>query len=59
VLPNDCSSEKLILNGGSRVCNLLSLILYPKRVYFATLTLTVVYRGSGHRMPLNKAITIT
>jgi hypothetical protein len=48
-----------MLNGGSRVCSLLSLILYPKRVYFASPTLTVEYWGSEHRMPLNKAITIT
>jgi hypothetical protein len=27
VLPNDCSSKKLMLNEGSRVCNLLSLVL--------------------------------
>jgi hypothetical protein len=59
VLPNDCSLEKLMLNGGSRVCSLLSLVLYPKRVYFASLTLTAEYWGSGRCMPLNKAITIT
>jgi hypothetical protein len=57
VLPNGCSSKKLMLNGGSRVCNLLSL--YPKRVYFASLMLTAEYWGSEQRMPLNKAITIT
>jgi hypothetical protein len=57
VLPNGCSSKKLMLNGRSRVCSLLSLVLYPKRVYFASLTLTVEYWGSGQRMP--KAITIT
>jgi hypothetical protein len=48
-----------MLNGGSRVCILLSLVLYPKRVYFASLTLTTEYWGSERRMPLNKAITIT
>jgi hypothetical protein len=58
VLPNDCPSKKLMLNGGSRACNLLSLALYHKRVYFASLTLTAEYRGSGRCMPLNKAITI-
>jgi hypothetical protein len=57
VLPNGCSSKKLMLNGGSRVCNLRSL--YPKRVYFASLMLTAEYWGSEQRMPLNKAITIT
>jgi hypothetical protein len=43
VLPNGCSSEKLMLDGGSRVCSLLSLVLYPKSVYFASLTLTAEY----------------
>jgi hypothetical protein len=38
VLLDDCSSEKLMLNGGSRVCSLLSLVLYHKHVYFASLT---------------------
>jgi hypothetical protein len=32
VLLNGCSSKKLMLNGGYRVCSLLSLVLYPKRV---------------------------
>jgi hypothetical protein len=59
VLPNGCSLEKLMLNGGSRVCSLLSLVLYPKHVYFASLTLTAEYWGSGRCMPLNKARTIT
>jgi hypothetical protein len=59
MLPNGCSSAKLMLNRGSRVCNLLSLVLYPKHVYFASLTLTVEYWGFGQRMPLNKVITTT
>jgi hypothetical protein len=59
VLPDDCSSKRLMLNEGSRVCSLLSLILYPKRVYFASLTLIAEYWGFGRRMPLNKAIIIT
>jgi hypothetical protein len=58
-LSNDCSSEKLMLYGGSRVCSLLRLVLYPKRVYFASLTLMIEYWGSRRCMPLNKAITIT
>jgi hypothetical protein len=58
-LSNGCSLEKLMLYGGSRVCSLLSLILYPKHVYFSSLTLTVEYWGSGRRMPLSKDITIT
>jgi hypothetical protein len=43
VLLNGCSLEKLMLYGGSRVCSLLSLIMYPKRVYFASLMLTAKY----------------
>jgi hypothetical protein len=35
--------------------NLFSLIMYPKRVYFASVTLTAEYQGSERRMPLNKA----
>jgi hypothetical protein len=42
-LPNGCSLEKLMLNGDSRVCNLLSLVLYPKRVYFVSLMLIAEY----------------
>jgi hypothetical protein len=40
-----------MLNGGrgSRVCSLLSLVLYPKRVYFASLMLTAKYWGLGVR----------
>jgi hypothetical protein len=41
------------------MCSLLSLALYPKRVYFASLTLIAEYWGFGRRMPLNKAIIIT
>jgi hypothetical protein len=47
VLPNDCSLKKLMLNRESRVCSLLSLIMYPKHVYFASLTLTAEYWRSG------------
>jgi hypothetical protein len=44
VLSNGCFSEKLMLNGGgSRVCSLFRLVLYPKRVYFSSLTLTAEY----------------
>jgi hypothetical protein len=43
VLPIYCFLKKLMLNGGFRVCNLFSLVLYPKRVYFASLTLTTEY----------------
>jgi hypothetical protein len=41
------------------LCSLLSLVLYPKHVYFASLTLTAKYWGFGWSMPLNKAINIT
>jgi hypothetical protein len=51
--------KKLMLHGGFIVCSLLSLVLYPKHVYFAFLTLMTEYWRSGRRMPLNKAITIT
>jgi hypothetical protein len=44
---NGCSSKKVMLNGESRVCNLLSQIIYPKYVYFTSLTLTTEYWGSG------------
>jgi hypothetical protein len=39
---------------------LLSLVLYPKCVYFAslTLTLTAEYWGTDGACPLNKVITI-
>jgi hypothetical protein len=43
VLLNGSSLEKLMLYEGSRVCSLLSLVMYPKRVYFASLTLTTEY----------------
>jgi hypothetical protein len=33
VLLNGCSSKKLMLYGGSKVCILLSLVLYPKHFY--------------------------
>jgi hypothetical protein len=59
VLPNDCSPKKLMLHGGSRACSLLSLVLYPKRVYFASPTLIAEYKRFGRCMPLNKAINLT
>jgi hypothetical protein len=59
VLLYGCSSEKLMLNRGSRVCSLLSLVLYPMCVYFAPLMMIAEYWGSGRHMPLNKSITIT
>jgi hypothetical protein len=59
VLSNGYSSEKLMLNEGFRVCIMLSLVLYPKRAYFVSLTLTAEYFGSQRCMPVNKAITIT
>jgi hypothetical protein len=59
VLLNGCPSKKLMLNGGFRVCNLLSLVMYPKRVYFASLTLTAECGGSGRCMLLNRVTTIT
>jgi hypothetical protein len=35
--------RKASANGGSRVCSLLSLVLYPKRVHFASLMLSAKY----------------
>jgi hypothetical protein len=43
MLLNACSSEKPMLMGGSRVCNLLSLVLYTKCVHIASLTLAAEY----------------
>jgi hypothetical protein len=40
---NGRSMKKLMLNGVSRVCSLLRLVMYPKHVYFASLTLTAEY----------------
>jgi hypothetical protein len=59
VLAKGYHSKKVMLNGGYRVCNLLSLVMYPKHVYVASLTLTTEYEGSGRCMPLNRVITIT
>jgi hypothetical protein len=59
VLPNGYYSKKLMLNRGYKVYNPLSLVMYPKRVYVASMTLTAEYGGSGLCMPLNMAITIT
>jgi hypothetical protein len=46
-------------NGGSKVCNLLSLVLYPKCVHFASLKLSAEYWGSGQRTTVSTSITIT
>jgi hypothetical protein len=35
--------KKVNANGGSKVCSLLSLVLYPKGVHFASLTLAAEY----------------
>jgi hypothetical protein len=43
MLLNDYSSKKLMLYGVSRVCSLLSLVLYPKLVHFASLMLIAEY----------------
>jgi hypothetical protein len=45
LLLNGYSLERLMLmgGGGSRVCSLLSLVLYPKHVHFASLTLIAKY----------------
>jgi hypothetical protein len=43
VLLNDCPMEKLMLMGRSKMCSLLSLVLYLKHVHFASLKLSVEY----------------
>jgi hypothetical protein len=43
VLLNGCSSKKQMLMGRSRVCSLLNLVSYPKRVHFTTLMLAAEY----------------
>jgi hypothetical protein len=44
VLPNGRSSKRLLLmRRGSGVCNLLSLVLYPKHAHFASWTLPANY----------------
>jgi hypothetical protein len=60
VLLNDCPLEKLMLmgGGGSKVCNLLSLVPYLKHVHFVSLKLSVEYCGSGRRTALSRSITI-
>jgi hypothetical protein len=51
VLLHGCYSEKLMLNGRFRVCSLLSLILYPKHVYFVSLTLIAEYWSPDSTCP--------
>jgi hypothetical protein len=46
-------------NEGFKVCSLLSLVLYPKRVHFASLKMSAEYWGSGRRTTLRRSITIT
>jgi hypothetical protein len=41
------------------VCNLLSLVSYPKHVHFTFLTLATKYWAFERRMSLSKTITIT
>jgi hypothetical protein len=50
--------EWLVLRGGSRVRNLLSLVMYPKRVHFASLTLSANYWVLGQWTPLTKGLII-
>jgi hypothetical protein len=51
--------RKANANGGSKVCSLLSMVMYPKCVHFASLMLAAGYEGFGRHMPPNKTITIT
>jgi hypothetical protein len=43
--------RKSIANGGSGMCSLLSLILYPKHAHSTSLTLSADYWGPGCRTP--------
>jgi hypothetical protein len=60
-LLNGCPMEKLMLmgGGGSKVCSLLSLVPYPKRVHFDFLKLSTEYWGSGRCTTLSRSITVT
>jgi hypothetical protein len=59
VLPNGRSSKRLLLIGGSGVCSLLSLVLYPKCAHSASQTLPANYLGFKRCTPLSRPITIT
>jgi hypothetical protein len=54
MLLKGCPWKQLVLRGGSRVCNLLSLVWYPKRVHFASLMLLAKHWGPKRRAPLPK-----
>jgi hypothetical protein len=41
---------------GSKVCSLLSLVLYPKHVRFASRTLSAKYWGPSLWAPLKKGL---
>jgi hypothetical protein len=58
VLPDRRPSEKLLLMGGSGMCSLLSLVLYPKRAHSTSRTLPIDYWGPRCRTALNRSITI-
>jgi hypothetical protein len=58
VLLNGSPLEQLMVRG-SRVSNLLSLVLYPKRVHFASLMLPVRYWRPRRSTPLTKGIIIS
>jgi hypothetical protein len=57
MLLNGRSLEQLGL-GGSKVCSILSLVMYPKHVHFASLTLMAKYWGPERWAPLNNGIII-
>jgi hypothetical protein len=52
--------ERLVLRGGggSRVCSLLSLFLYPTHVHYASLTLSANYWGLEWWAPQTKGLII-
>jgi hypothetical protein len=55
VLPNGRSSERLLLMGGSNVCSMLILVMYPKHAHFTSRTLLANYWGLGRCTPLEQA----
>jgi hypothetical protein len=43
VLPNGRPLDRLLLMGGSNICSLLSLVLYPKHAHSTSRTLSADY----------------
>jgi hypothetical protein len=52
------SERQLLTGGGSDMCSLPSLVLYPKHAHSTSQTLPTDYWGPKCRTPLNRSITI-